>query len=301
MIREIQFNAWWDQKRTLETMWEQLYAARTLFGFEAAREIHFRDPYRKKPFSNEQFLKRIQTLQAPLPNTILFNTQFFSTQGHSLTIEDDWCQEVKTRIEAVSVWAIAHGAVQTFVVNTAFNTQQSTPFISNSKVYGFYDPDSAHTTKTIGTDKYEVDISRNPGRKIRREHYFEVIGSHMWLSDAFWPLVGKTVQDFVPPKGVQTYRIGDCMTKIVAAESPFMDTSRAEVMNDLRKAIYGVDTLPAWPYPLPEEARGPEYTGNVQKAQSLGGTTGLGHIGLAVRLMKPCSPVGCAPRAHAAV
>jgi hypothetical protein len=270
MIREVEFTAWWDEKRTLETMWEQLYAARTLFDFEAADIIYFRDPYRKKPFSKEVFLKRIQTLATPLPNSILFNTQFPSTQGHSLTLVDDWCQEVKTRIDAVSVWAIEHGAVQTFVVDTAFNTQQSTQFISNSKGCGFYDPDSAHTTKTIHTDKYEVDISRNPGRKIRREHYFEVIGSHMWFSDAFWPLVGKTVHDFVPPKDVQTYRIGDCMTKIVAAESPFMDTPRAEVMNDLRKAIYGVDTLPPWPYPLPEEARGPEYTGERPKGPKPG-------------------------------
>lgn len=81
------------------------------------------------------------------------------------------------------------------------------------------------------------DTSRNPGRFVHREGYFEAIGSPMWFSDKFWEMLGKQGPSF-PVPGVEVRKLGG-LTVLDAGCEGFDEHSSVETQNLLRQSIYG--------------------------------------------------------------
>jgi hypothetical protein len=86
--------------------------------------------------------------------------------------------------------------------------------------------------------KLVIDTSRNPGRRVIKIGYVEMVGCAMWFGHPFWNLVGNhRRQDlFAVTKAVE---MPSGIVHVVASEEPFVDETTREVQENLRRIIFG--------------------------------------------------------------
>jgi hypothetical protein len=88
-------------------------------------------------------------------------------------------------------------------------------------------------------EQIEIDISRNPCRRVLRPGFVEAIGSTMWLGEPFWELVGKNRKDEVlTSKIITADDVGNNVSKISVAEQCFSDVSTAAIQQNFRSLLY---------------------------------------------------------------
>jgi len=88
--------------------------------------------------------------------------------------------------------------------------------------------------------KLVVDTSRNPGRRIIKIGYVEVVGHAMWFGRPFWNVVGShRRQDLLAATAYKTTEMPNGIVRIVASEEPFVDETTKEVQEDLRRLLFG--------------------------------------------------------------
>ena len=93
-------------------------------------------------------------------------------------------------------------------------------------------------------ERLEIDVSRNPGRRVLRSGYVEAVGATMWLGRVFWHHVGderRRALDHIPWIEVTPMPSGVLCVNV--SVRPFSDETTAEVQNKLREAIYGSDAV----------------------------------------------------------
>jgi len=72
-----------------------------------------------------------------------------------------------------------------------------------------------------------VDTSRNPGRRILRHGYIEVVGAVMWLGESFWPLSGANRRQVSDAGWLRISIIGPLAIRLKAAEHCFTEAASA--------------------------------------------------------------------------
>lgn len=88
--------------------------------------------------------------------------------------------------------------------------------------------------------KQIVDTSANPGRRILRSGYIEMIGHVMWFGPRFWALVGPSRrQDLLACADVRTSEMRHDVLRTITSGSPFVDERSKEMQNFLRKLLFG--------------------------------------------------------------
>jgi hypothetical protein len=81
-----------------------------------------------------------------------------------------------------------------------------------------------------------VDTSGNPGRRVLRDGYVEVVGHHMWLGQDFFARVGISrtlVMSKLPARELDEGTIA-----VVLAGTPFVDETSATVQNRARESLF---------------------------------------------------------------
>lgn len=86
-----------------------------------------------------------------------------------------------------------------------------------------------------------VDTSRNPGRRVIRVGYVEMVGHAMWLGRPFWGIVGDDRrQELLAATAYQVTEMQSGVIRVVASEDPFVDETTREIQDDLRRILFGV-------------------------------------------------------------
>lgn len=87
--------------------------------------------------------------------------------------------------------------------------------------------------------KLVVDTSRNPGRRIIKIGYVEMVGHVMWFGKPFWSLVGERHREAVLTSvAYQITQMPNEIVRVIASNQPFSDdTSKAE-QEDLRRLLF---------------------------------------------------------------
>jgi len=85
-----------------------------------------------------------------------------------------------------------------------------------------------------------IDTSRNPGRRILRDGYIEVIGAVMWLGESFWQLSGADRKQVADAEWLRTSNSAPSFTKLQAAERCFttVEEGSAAVQAKLRTLLF---------------------------------------------------------------
>jgi hypothetical protein len=89
-------------------------------------------------------------------------------------------------------------------------------------------------------EKLVIDTSQNPGRRIIKVGYVEMVGHAMWLGQAFWNRVGNhRRQDLFTANAYKTTEMANGVARVVAHEEPFVDETTKEVQENLRRLLFG--------------------------------------------------------------
>lgn len=89
-------------------------------------------------------------------------------------------------------------------------------------------------------EQVEIDISRNPGRRIVRARYVEAIGATMWLGEPFWNTVGLGRKRLIMSSKLLTCSsLGNGVLRISAGMELFNDSSSVTLQDELRELLYG--------------------------------------------------------------
>lgn len=85
-----------------------------------------------------------------------------------------------------------------------------------------------------------IDTSTNPGRRILRDCYIEVMGSVMWFGPEFWPLVGAKKDDIEHLAWVKSAISERDVVRVESALEPFVtaEGESGEIQQKLRKVIF---------------------------------------------------------------
>jgi len=85
-----------------------------------------------------------------------------------------------------------------------------------------------------------IDTSRNPGRRILRDGYIEVIGAVMWLGESFWQLSGADRKQVAEADWLRTSNSAPSITRLQAAERCFttIEEGSAAVQAKLRTLLF---------------------------------------------------------------
>jgi hypothetical protein len=87
--------------------------------------------------------------------------------------------------------------------------------------------------------KLVVDTSRNPGRRIIKVGYVEVVGYAMWFGRPFWDHVGnQRRQDLLAFSAYKATEMPNGIVRVVASEAPFVDETTKEVQENLRRLLF---------------------------------------------------------------
>lgn len=87
-----------------------------------------------------------------------------------------------------------------------------------------------------------VDTSQNPGRRIIKVGYVEMIGHVMWLGNLFWDLVGKPKRSIMlDPGSCEVTEMPNGVVRVVVPEGPFVDVTTEQKQVDLRQLLFGRD------------------------------------------------------------
>ncbi|WP_250633091.1 hypothetical protein [Pinirhizobacter soli] len=89
-------------------------------------------------------------------------------------------------------------------------------------------------------EKLVIDTSHNPGRRIIKIGYVEMVGHAMWFGQPFWNRAGNhRRQDLLSASAYMADEIMDGMTRVVAHEGPFADETTKEAQENLRRLLFG--------------------------------------------------------------
>jgi hypothetical protein len=92
-------------------------------------------------------------------------------------------------------------------------------------------------------DRIEIDISRNPGRRVLRKGYVEALGPKMWLGSRFWDLIGINKSETIKSSDlVVTTVIENNVLHIDASDVLDGDTRPTEAKESLRLLIFDKST-----------------------------------------------------------
>lgn len=90
-------------------------------------------------------------------------------------------------------------------------------------------------------EKKIIDISKNPGRRILRPHYIEMVGHLMWFSHEFWEGVGSDRLSKVQESNIiNVDRIGNEIIKLSTKEIKFCGRSTYLLQDEIRNLVFGV-------------------------------------------------------------
>jgi len=106
------------------------------------------------------------------------------------------------------------------------------PMISNGLVYPL--------------EQQIIDTSRNPGRRLLREGYIEVIGAVMWLGEPFWPLSWADRKQVVAAEWLRISNPAPSVTRLEAAERCFTtaEDRSAALQAKLRALLFPARSAP---------------------------------------------------------
>lgn len=155
------------------------------------------------------------------------------TSGNSMASWDDWMSPFLEQSGFIQAWLsdvdydFWQNAKDPLLYQSAGRSTESLPKISNGLPFPL--------------EQDEIDISKNPGRRILRSGYVEAVGSVMWLSDPFWRTVGESKRIAAAHASwIQAELVGSSVLKLVTAPVCFQDVSTAGIQNELRHLLYGV-------------------------------------------------------------
>jgi len=85
-----------------------------------------------------------------------------------------------------------------------------------------------------------VDTSSNPGRRIIRKGYYEVVGATMWLSKIFFDLTkgAQNLDEVRKADWLTVTALNDDVIKVQARSTPFSDDSTAAIQDKARALLY---------------------------------------------------------------
>lgn len=87
--------------------------------------------------------------------------------------------------------------------------------------------------------KLIVDTSHNPGRRVIKIGYLEIIGHVMWFGAPFWSLVGERYREAVLGSAAyQVTRMPNDIVRVVASNQPFIDDASKAKQEDLRQLLF---------------------------------------------------------------
>lgn len=87
-------------------------------------------------------------------------------------------------------------------------------------------------------EQIEIDISKNPGRRIMKLGYVESIGSSMWLSDEFWKRLGFNRDKIIYLFSDKITFLKDNVVKLNFSDEPFTDDTDVSLQEQIREKIY---------------------------------------------------------------
>lgn len=86
-----------------------------------------------------------------------------------------------------------------------------------------------------------VDTSKNPGRRVIKVGYVEMVGHVMWLGRPFWGLVGDhRREELLAKSAYQVTELRNGVVRVVASENPFVDDTTSEIQDEFRRVLFGV-------------------------------------------------------------
>ena len=85
-----------------------------------------------------------------------------------------------------------------------------------------------------------IDTSGNPGRRVIRDGYVEVVGSVMWLGEEFWPLTGASKQAVLAADWLRCEQLPHGVLRVQAADAPFTAAEGAsgDLQDRLRALLF---------------------------------------------------------------
>lgn len=88
--------------------------------------------------------------------------------------------------------------------------------------------------------KQVIDTTTNPGRRVLRNGYIEMIGRIMWFGQGFWSRVGASRrQDLLASADFLTSEMRHDILRTIASETAFTDESSKETQDLLRNLLFG--------------------------------------------------------------
>jgi hypothetical protein len=85
-----------------------------------------------------------------------------------------------------------------------------------------------------------IDTSDNPGRRLFRMGYYEVVGATMWLGEPFWKLTGANRTSIETAEWLQISKLVPSVTRIQAAPKCFITANgkSGELQRKLRSLLF---------------------------------------------------------------
>ena len=88
-------------------------------------------------------------------------------------------------------------------------------------------------------NKTVIDVSANPGRRVLKTGYVEMVGPQMWFGPQFWTLVGVgRRRELIAASAYRVTEIDSAITAVLVPDTKFVDASSANLQNDLRKRLF---------------------------------------------------------------
>lgn len=148
--------------------------------------------------------------------------------GGSKTNWDDWVVRLQE----------AGKFVQAFLIDKEYDFWQNAedPLQYQARDRGFEHLPMISNGLPFPLEQKIIDTSNNPGHWVLREGYIEAIASPMWLGERFWKLTGSDKQA-VETDGIEVEEVNG-LTRIVAAEQPFTESTDVPMQKRLRSALF---------------------------------------------------------------
>lgn len=87
-------------------------------------------------------------------------------------------------------------------------------------------------------ERENIDISKNPGRRILKPGYVEVVASKIWLSRRLLRRLGKSVEQVLCSAGSAAIDVNENVIMIFMGDSPFCIETDGRLQENLRSLIY---------------------------------------------------------------
>jgi len=89
-------------------------------------------------------------------------------------------------------------------------------------------------------EKAVIDISNNPGRRIIKVGYVEMIGRAMWFGQPFWDAIGDDkLKTLLSQNIYKVDKVGYGVIRGIFADCQFLDESSSETQREIRKLLFG--------------------------------------------------------------